>query len=124
MTIDELKVYMKESKYIRKAEESAVGKWFLKLSPGWKIGTAFGAAVLGLSLARAVKRAIYSPEGYPPPPAYRGAYGKIEGMRHAGFAGNRSSYSDFGSGVLHARMMTRNILPGRHVNHFMRRFGK
>ena len=97
-------------------------KWFMGLTPQWKIAMGFGVALMGLNLTRAISRTVMSPEGYGPPPAYSGTYGRIEGIRHKRRM-NDLVQTDFGSGIKHAQAVSRGILPGRHVNHFGARFG-
>jgi hypothetical protein len=48
-----------------------------------------------------------------PPPAFQGAYGRIEAMRHTN--PRRSFNSDFGSGLRLNRTARRKIMPMRHT---------
>jgi hypothetical protein len=99
-----------------KFSSTGAGRWYSALSPKMKIGVGITAAALALSGTRLLWRTI-QPDMQSPPPAYQGAYGKIEGMRHSRYS-LRSLFSDFGSGMRHPQAVRRSIMPRRHnVSH-------
>lgn len=86
---------------------TGVGVWFDKLSPGWKVGAALGAAMAGVQLARFFYHHAFRGDHDTPPPAYQGAYNRINGLRSHG-------WSDFGSGIRLNRVAHRPLMPARH----------
>lgn len=88
------------------------GRWYSNLDPRMKVGVGITAAMLALTGVRLLYRTM-QPDQTSPPPAYQGAYGKIEAMRHNRNT-TRSLFSDFGSGLNLSRVCRRGIMPVRH----------
>lgn len=86
---------------------TGVGAWFDKLSPAWKVGATMGAALSAVQLARFFRQHLFTGAHDTPPPAYQGAYSRIDGMRAHG-------WSDFGSGIRLNRVARRPLMPTRH----------
>ena len=86
---------------------TGVGAWFDKLSPGWKVGATLGAALSLTHLARLFYQHTFNGTHDTPPPAYQGAYNRINGLRSHG-------WSDFGSGVRLGRVAHRPLMPTPH----------
>lgn len=89
---------------------------FQALSPWGKVGVGLGIGLVGVALARAALHTLHLGDANTPPPAYQGAYGRIEGMRATRFS-TRWVHSDFGSGVRHAQTVRRGVLPMKHRQH-------
>ena len=87
---------------------TGVGAWFDKLSPAWKVGATIGAALSLAHLARLFYQHAFTGAHDTPPPAYQGAYGRINGLRSHG-------WSDFGSGIRLNRVAQRPLPPTRHA---------